>query len=63
VHFFQPAASTADGETFLIQEFAYAAYQQYFVVLVITTIAASLDWAELCEFLLPVAQDMWLDAT
>jgi len=36
-------AAPADGEAFLVEQLAYAADEQHFVVLVIAAIAASLD--------------------
>ena len=58
----QTAARTTDGESFLIQQLPNAPNEQHFVVLIITSIAAALDWLELGKFLLPVTQDMRLDA-
>ena len=59
--FVQPVARAADGEPLLVQEIAYAADQQHFVVLVVAPVAAPLDRFELREFLLPVAQNVRLD--
>src|SRR5258706_4621366 len=50
----------ADGEAFLVQQFADAADQQHFVMLVVAPVAAALDRLELRELLLPVAQDVRL---
>src|SRR5258708_37311621 len=56
----QPVARAADGEAFLVQQFADAADQQHFVMLVIAPVAAALDRLQLRELLLPVAQDVRL---
>ncbi|MNR46725.1 hypothetical protein D3C85_1657300 [compost metagenome] len=45
-----------------IQQGTDAANQQHFVMLIVAAIAAPLDRLELGEFLLPVPQDMRLDA-
>src|SRR5690606_27901044 len=53
---------TADGKALLVQQFADAADQQDFVMLVVAPVAAPLDRLELGEFLLPIAQDVRLHA-
>src|SRR3546814_8768224 len=58
----QAIARSADREALFVKQVADAAYQQYLVMLVITTIAAPLDGFELCKLLFPVTQDMRLDA-
>jgi len=47
----------------IVKKLANAPHQQNFMMLVVAAIATSLDRLELVEFLFPVAQDMWLDAT
>ena len=59
---FQPVAGAADGKAFLVQQFADAAHQQHFVMLVLAAVAAPFDRPELGEFLLPVTQHMRFDA-
>jgi len=59
----QALPCTADGEALFVQQFADAADQQDFVVLVITSVAAPLDRAQLGEFLLPITQNVCLDGT
>jgi hypothetical protein len=51
----------ADREALLVEQFANAANQQYFMMLVIAPVAPTLDRLELRELLLPVAQHMGLD--
>src|SRR5574337_751091 len=60
--FLQPVACTADGEALVVQQVTDAADHQHLVVLVIAAIAAPLHGPQLRELLLPVAQDMGLDA-
>jgi len=56
----EPVPSTAYGESFFIKQLADASYQQHFVMLIVTSIASTLDRFELREFLLPVAQHVRL---
>src|SRR6185295_116882 len=56
----EAVARPADGEAFFVEQFADAADEQDFVVLVIAAVAAALDGFELRELLLPVAQDVRL---
>lgn len=58
----QPIARTANREALFIKQIAYAANKQNFVVLVVASIAPTLDRFELREFLLPITQHMRLDA-
>ena len=60
---FQAVSGTADGESVLIKQLANATHQQNFVVLVIASVAATLDRLELSEFLFPVTQHVGLNAT
>ena len=53
--FIQARPRAADGESLLVKKLADAPDQQYFMVLVITPIAAPFHRLELGEFLLPVA--------
>lgn len=55
-------ACAADREALFVEQFAYAAYQQHFVMLIIPTVTASFDRLQLRKFLLPIAQDVWFDA-
>ena len=57
----QSIARAIDRKALLVQQLANTPDQQYFMVLVITTIAASLDWLELRKLLLPIAQHVRLD--
>src|SRR5882724_12674299 len=56
--FIQPCARAADGESLFVEKLADTADEQYFMVLVVTAVAAPLDWFELGKFLLPVTQYM-----
>ena len=56
-------ASTADGESLVVQQIAYAPDHQHFVVLVITAIPTSLHGPQLRKFLLPIAKNMRFDTT
>ena len=47
-------ACAADGEALLIQELADTTNQQHFMMLVITAVAASLDWALVGELPVPL---------
>src|SRR5215831_5991560 len=49
-------ARPIDRESLLVQKIANAAYQQDFVMLVVASIAATLDGFELRELLFPIAQ-------
>ena len=60
---FEALPRTADREAFFVQQFTDAADQQDFVVLVIASIAAPFNRAQLSEFLFPVAQHVCLDGT
>ena len=51
-----------NGEALVVEEFTNAPNQQHFVVLVVATIATTLHGPKLAELLLPIAQDMRLDA-
>ena len=57
----QTISSTADREALIIEQFPNPTYQQYLMMLIITSIPASLDRLELGEFLLPVAQHVRFD--
>lgn len=54
-------AGAADGKSLVIQQGANLADDQYILALVISTIAAALDGFQLREFLLPIAQHVWLN--
>src|SRR5207248_1198845 len=58
----QAVPRAADGEAFLVEEFADAADEQHLVVLVVAPIAAALDGLQLGKFLLPIAQHVRLHA-
>ena len=57
----EPVARAVDRKALLIQQLANASNQQHFMMLVVPTIAASLDGLELRELLLPLAQHMRFD--
>ena len=59
----QAVTGAADGEALAVKQFPDTAYQKYFVVLVVTAVAAPLHRPQLGEFLFPVAQHMRFDAT
>ena len=59
----QPLAGAPDRETLVVQQIADAADHQHLMVLVIAPIAAPLHGTQLRELLLPIAQNMGLDAT
>src|SRR5690606_27107370 len=59
---FQAVAGAVDGEALLVEQFADAADQQHFMVLVIAAVAPALDRLQLGELLLPVAQHVRLHA-
>src|SRR5262245_11350510 len=50
-------SGAADGETLVVQEAADLADDEHVLALVVTAVAATLDWLELRELLLPIAQD------
>ena len=54
----KPGARATDGEALFVQQFANAANQQDFVMLVVATIASSFHRPQLRKLLLPVAQYM-----
>src|SRR6185437_1237597 len=54
-------ARATDCETLVVQEAADLADDDHILALVIATVAPALHRLELWEFLLPVAQHMWLD--
>src|SRR5437899_7794229 len=58
----EAVARTADSESLLVEQLADAPDQQHLVMLVVAAIAAPLDRTKLGEFLLPVAQDVRLNA-
>ena len=58
----EPIAGAADGESLFVEQLTDPADQQYFMMLVITPVAAALDRLQLGEFLLPVTQHVRLDA-
>ena len=53
---------SADGKALLVQQAAYLPDDQHVLALIIAAVAAPLDGFELREFLLPVAQNVRLDA-
>src|SRR3989344_1669728 len=59
----QTIACTTDREPLVVQQIADAADHQHLMVLVIAPIAAPLHGTQLRELLLPIAQNMGLDAT
>jgi hypothetical protein len=59
--FLELITGTTDGEALRIQEVRDTPNHQHFMMLVIPTIAASLDRPKLREFLLPVPKHMRLD--
>src|SRR5690606_31314462 len=59
----QAIARTTDGEALLVEQLANAAHQQHFMVLVIPSVAATLQWPQLREFLLPVTEHVRFDTT
>ena len=61
--FVEPVARPADGKALVIKQFTNSAHQQNFVVLVVAAVTPALDRLQLIEFLFPVAQHVWLDAT
>lgn len=60
---FEAVASAVDGEALLIEQFPDTPDQQDFVVLIVSSVTASLDGAKLRELLFPIAQNVRLDAT
>ena len=60
---FELLSCAAECETLLIEQLANAPYQLNFVMLIIAPVAASLDGAELREFLLPVTEHVCFDRT
>ena len=52
----QTQARTADGETLIIEQRTNLPNHQHILTLIITAIAAALDWVELGKLLLPIAQ-------
>ena len=52
----------ADGKALIIKKIAYLADHEDIMALIVAAVAAPLDGAELGEFLLPITQDMRLDA-
>src|SRR5262247_3699818 len=58
----QTVARAADREAFLVEQLGAAADEQHLVVLVVAAVAAALHALQLREFLLPVAQNVRLDA-
>src|SRR5689334_16749241 len=59
----QPMAGAVDREPLLVEQVPDAPYEQDFVMLVVAAVATALDGLELCEFLLPIAEHVWLDGT
>ena len=59
----QAIARPADGEALVVQQVADASDHQHLVVLVIPAVASPFHGPQLGELLLPIAQDMRLDAT
>ena len=60
---FKLLACAAQRETLFVQQLAYAPYQLDFVILIIASVAAPLDWTQLGKFLLPVTQHVRFDRT
>ena len=59
----ESVACAADGKTFFVEKLADAPYQQNLVMLIVAAVAAALERLQLGELLLPITQDMRLDAT
>ena len=59
----QAIARPTDGEALVVQQVADASDHQHLVVLVIPAVASPFHGPQLGELLLPIAQDMRLDAT
>ena len=59
----EPVPRAVDGETLLVEQVPDPANQQYFVVLVVASIAAALDRLQLREFLLPIPEHVRLHRT
>src|SRR4051812_44243972 len=62
IHIIQAVARAADGEAFFVKQFADAADEQDFVMLVVAPVAAPLDGLELRELLLPIPEHVRFDA-
>ena len=60
VRFSKAVPGAADGEALVVEQLANTPHEQYFVVLVVTTVTPSLYRFELSELLFPVAQDVRL---
>jgi len=58
----EPIARTADRETLFVQQTADLPDNQHVLTLIVAAIAATFHRLQLREFLLPVAQDVRLDA-
>ena len=58
----QLVAGTADREALLVQQFTNTADQEHLMMLVVATVASTLDRLELGKLLLPVTQNVGLDA-
>ena len=59
----QLVACAANRKALLVKQFADAADQQHFMMLVIPPVATALHWFELRKLLLPVAKYMRLHTT
>ncbi len=57
----EPLPRAVDGEAFIVEKFSDAPDQQNFMVLVVASVAATLDGPKLGELLLPIAQNVRLD--
>ena len=60
--FLHPVARATDGEPLVVEQVTDAPNHQHLMMLVIAAVAAPLHRLELAELLLPVAQDVGLDA-
>src|ERR1700726_3215777 len=56
----EAVARAADGKPLFIQQAAYLPNDQHVLALIVAAVPAALDRLELREFLLPIAQHMWL---
>lgn len=54
---------TVDCEALFVEKFTNATNEQYFVVLIISAVAAPLYRFELAKLLLPIPQNVGLDLT